>query len=105
MSGLRITYLVLAVIGAAVPLAYFVGFFQAEGWSLGLMIDAWRANGATKGAAMDLVISGLVLSIWCIAETLVRRNWIALAAIPATFLVGVSFGLPLYLFLRTRPVD
>lgn len=104
MSALRRTYLVLTVIGALVPLAYFFGFFRAEGWSLGLMVDAWRANGATKGLAMDLLISGVVLTIWIVAETRVRKNWIALVAIPATFLVGVSFGLPLYLFLRTRPV-
>ncbi|HSG36474.1 MAG TPA: DUF2834 domain-containing protein, partial [Paracoccaceae bacterium] len=30
--------------------------------------------------------------------------WIALLAIPATFLIGVSCGLPLFLFLRTRPI-
>jgi len=105
MSGLRISYLVLAVIGAMVPMAYFFGFFQAEGWSLGLIFDAWRANGATKGAAMDLLISGIALTIWITAETLVRKNWIALVAIPATFLVGISCGFPLYLFLRTRPVS
>ncbi|MCB1336974.1 MAG: DUF2834 domain-containing protein [Maritimibacter sp.] len=105
MSGLRLTYFVLAILGALVPLAYIFGFFQAEGWSLGLMIDAWRANGATKGAAMDLVISGVALTVWIVAETRVRRNWVALLAIPATFLVGVSFGLPLYLFLRSRPVS
>lgn len=103
MSPLRLTWLILTVIGALVPLAYFAAFFQAEGWSLGLMIDAWRANGATKGAALDVVISGVVLAIWAIAETRNSRNWIALAAIPATLLVGVSFGLPLYLFLRSRP--
>ena len=43
--------------------------------------------------------------VWAVAETLVRKNWIALVAIPATLFVGVSFGLPLYLFLRTRPVN
>lgn len=105
MSGLRKLYLALAVIGAVVPMSYFVGFFQSEGWSLGLMVDAWRANGATKGAAMDLLITGSALTIWIVAETLVRKNWMALVAIPATFFVGVSFGFPLYLFLRTRPVS
>jgi hypothetical protein len=29
---------------------------------------------------------------------------LALVAIPATFCIGVSCGLPLYLFLRTRAV-
>jgi hypothetical protein len=39
-----------------------------------------------------------------LAETLVRKNWEALLAIPATFMIGVSCGLPLYLFLRSRSV-
>jgi hypothetical protein len=34
----------------------------------------------------------------------VRRNWVALICIPATYMIGVSCALPLYLFLRSRPV-
>ena len=49
-------------------------------------------------------IAALTLTLWVLAETWVRRNWLALVAIPATFCIGVSCGLPLYLFLRTRPV-
>ncbi|MDZ7708976.1 MAG: DUF2834 domain-containing protein [Roseovarius sp.] len=30
-----------------------------------------------------------------------ERRWLGLLAIPATFGIGVSCGLPLYLFLRT----
>ncbi|MEM8578964.1 MAG: DUF2834 domain-containing protein, partial [Pseudomonadota bacterium] len=44
------------------------------------------------------------LTIWIIAEVWTRRNWTALIAIPATFCIGVSCGLPLYLFLRSAPV-
>jgi hypothetical protein len=67
-------------------------------------VALWTANDAVTGLALDLLISGAAVITWCVAETLVRRNWVALAAIPATLFVGVSFGLPLYLFLRTRPV-
>ena len=49
-------------------------------------------------------MAAVTLTIWIIAETWVRKNWIALLAIPATFCIGVSCGLPLYLFLRSRPV-
>ena len=51
-----------------------------------------------------LVIAAIALTIWIIAETRVRKNWSALIAIPATYCIGVSCGLPLYLFLRTRNV-
>ncbi len=103
MSGLRITYLVLAVIGAVWPMWHFVVHFQSGGTLPGL-IGAWLANDATRGLTADVIVSGTALGIWCVAETLVRRNWVALVTIPATLLVGVSFGLPLYLFLRTRPI-
>jgi hypothetical protein len=52
----------------------------------------------------DLTIAAIALTIWIVAEVAARRNWLALVAIPATFAIGVSCGLPLYLFLRTRPV-
>jgi hypothetical protein len=38
-----------------------------------------------------------------LAETVSQRRWLNLIAIPATFCIGVSCGLPLYLFLRSRP--
>jgi hypothetical protein len=44
----------------------------------------------------------LALTVFVIAESVSRRMWIGLIAIPATFGIGVSCGLPLYLFLRSR---
>jgi hypothetical protein len=84
---------------------YFVSWFQENGWSLGAMIDAWYVNDATTGLTWDLTIAAVTLTIWIIAEVAVRRNWVALIAIPATYCIGVSCGLPLYLFLRARPVE
>ena len=104
MSFLRMLYLALAIWGAIHPMSYFVTFFRTEGLELSLMIAAWHANAATSGLVWDLTIAALALSLWIIAETYVRKNWVALIAIPATFGIGVSCGLPLYLFLRTRPV-
>ena len=104
MSRLRLTYLVLAVIGALWPMWYFLAYLRGEGGSLPGMIAFWTANDAVTGLTLDLLISATALILWCLAETRVRRNWVALVAIPATLFVGVSFGLPLYLFLRTRPV-
>ena len=50
-----------------------------------------------------VAIAAIALTVWVLAETISRRDWLGLVAIPATFLIGVSFGLPLYLFLRSRP--
>ena len=101
---LRYVWLALAIWGAIHPMYYFVQWFTEHGWSLGPMIDAWYVNDATSGLVWDLTIAAVTLTIWIIAEVSVRRNWSALVAIPAIYCIGVSCGLPLYLFLRTRPV-
>ncbi|MEN8660445.1 DUF2834 domain-containing protein [Marivita sp.] len=104
MTPMRWVYLALAVWGAIHPMFYFVSWFQANGWNLGAMIDAWYVSDATTGLTWDLTIAAVSLTIWIIAEVVVRRNWSALIAIPATYCIGVSCGLPLYLFLRSRPI-
>ncbi len=104
MSPLRLTYLALAIWGAIHPMYYFISWFLENGWSLLAMVDAWHANLATSGLVWDLTIAAVALTVFVLAETWVRRNWIALLAIPATYCIGVSCGLPLYLFLRSRPV-
>lgn len=104
MSGLRIFYLLMTVVGAVVPMLYFNTWFAQNGFSVPGLFAAWQVNAATKGLGLDLLLTGTALTVWIVAETRVRGNWSALWAIPATFLIGVSCGLPLYLFLRTRPV-
>jgi hypothetical protein len=101
---MRWIYLALAIWGAVHPMYYFVSWFQENGWSLSAMIDAWYVNEATTGLTWDLTIAAVSLTIWIVAEVAVRRNWTALIAIPATYCIGVSCGLPLYLFLRSRPI-
>lgn len=97
-------YLALAVWGAIHPMSWFLAWFSEHGYSLAGMVEAWHVNAATSGLVWDLTIAAVALTVWIIAEVWVRKNWTALIAIPATFCIGVSCGLPLYLFLRTRPV-
>ena len=104
MSPLRMIYLGLAVWGAIHPMYYFVSYMSETGTGLSGLIDAWYVNASTTGLTWDLTIAAIALTVWILAEVATRRNWTALVAIPATFCIGVSCGLPLYLFLRTRPV-
>lgn len=101
---LRALWLALAVWGAVHPMYYFLSYLSDNGWSLSALIDAWYVNASTTGLTLDLTIAAITLTLWVLAEVAVRRNWIALLAIPATFCIGVSCGLPLYLWLRSRPV-
>ncbi|MBT8456942.1 MAG: DUF2834 domain-containing protein [Rhodobacteraceae bacterium] len=104
MSPLRLTFLGLAIWGAIHPMYWFITYMQQEGTGLGGLIDAWYVNASTTGLVWDLTIAAIALTIWILAETWVRKNWIALIAIPAIYCIGVSCGLPLYLFLRAKPV-
>ncbi|TDK42308.1 DUF2834 domain-containing protein [Antarcticimicrobium luteum] len=104
MSILRMIYLALAIWGTLHPMYHFVTWFGENGIDLAGLVAAWTANAASSGLAWDLTISAIALTVFVIAEVSVRRNWVALVAIPATFCIGVSCGLPLYLFLRSRPV-
>jgi hypothetical protein len=101
---MRPVYLLLAIWGAVHPMFYFIQWFRAEGWDIMKMVDAWHVNAATSGLVWDLTIAAVALTLWIITEVLTSKNWLSLVAIPATFLIGVSCGLPLYLYLRTRIV-
>ncbi|MEO0386769.1 MAG: DUF2834 domain-containing protein [Pseudomonadota bacterium] len=106
MSALRLTYLVLAVIGSVLPMFYFVRWFQDNNWSIVEMANvAWHANDATTGLTYDLTIAAIALTVFIIAEARARGDFLSLIAIPATFCIGVSCGLPLYLFLRSRTLS
>ena len=61
-----------------------------------------RANAATSGLVWDLTIAAVALTLWVLVEAARTRDWLRLTAIPATFCIGVSCGLPLYLYLRLR---
>ncbi|GAA6176496.1 DUF2834 domain-containing protein [Sulfitobacter pacificus] len=104
MSPLRMIYLGLALWGTVHPMYYFITWFGENGFDIMGMVSAWHANAAASGLVWDLTIAAITLTVWILAEVAVRRNWGALIAIPATFCIGVSCGLPLYLFLRTAPV-
>lgn len=105
MSGLRLIYLILTIIGTFVPLFFLFDWYGDESFSVSQMLSAWSANGATKALTADLLISAVALYVFAIVESVARKDYLPLVAIPATFLIGLSCGLPLYLFLRSRPQE
>ncbi|MFG5383982.1 DUF2834 domain-containing protein [Yoonia sp. R2-816] len=101
---MRAVFLLLAIWGTIHPMYYFISWFQENGWNLMAMVDAWHANAATSGLVWDLTIAAVALTLWIITEAFKNKNYLSLIAIPATFCIGVSCGLPLYLYLRGRIV-
>ena len=54
---------------------------------------------------LNMLLSSLVLTVWALVEAPARRDYLPLVAIPVAFYVGLSSGLPLYLYLRARPLN
>ncbi len=103
MTALRMLWLALAIWGTIHPMYWFITWFVENEWSLLAMVDAWHANTATTGLVWDLTIAAVALTLFVLVETWQRRRFLGLLAIPATFCIGVSCGVPLYLFLRSAP--
>jgi hypothetical protein len=103
MPTVRLLWLVLAIGGAIIPWKYFGRWLWANDFDLRLMLDTWNATDAGTGLVYDLTWAWLVLVIWILWESIPRRDWRSLWAIPAGFMIGVSCALPLYLFFRSRP--
>jgi len=104
MSALRVAYLIFAIVGAIWPMAVLWPWLVENGPDPRALIAVWTAAAPNAALFTDIALAAAAFSLWVIAETRVRRNWPALWAIPAAWLIGLSCGLPLYLFLRTRPV-
>ena len=101
MSVLRGIFLAFAIWGFVYPFLHQGGWFSPDGASPLVFLYAWMDNPSIARPSWDILISVIVLTVWALAETYVRKNWIALIAIAATWTIGLACGLPLYLFLRT----
>ena len=105
MSVMRLIYLILAILGGIKPMMHFLAWFNEFGYSWAGIVSAWTVNEAARGLMWDLTISASVLTIWMAVEVIARKDWwVFIVCFIATFGVGVSCGLPLYLFLRSRSI-
>ena len=102
---LRHLYLFLCVLGVVLPYASFVPWLAEHGLDIGLFVRELLLTRIGSFFALDVVVSALVLFAFVFTErrTLgIRHVWIPVIA---TFLVGVSLGLPLFLYMRQRHLD
>jgi predicted exporter len=99
---LKTVYLLLCILGTLLPYSQFVPFVREHGLDLRLFVEQLFANRISGFFALDVVVSSVVLWIFVIAEGRragVRHLW---APIAASLAVGVSLGLPLFLYLREQ---
>ena len=98
-------YLALCVAGTVLPYAQFLPFLREHGLDLRLFFEQLFANRISAFFALDVIVSALVLWVLVLVEGRragVRHLW---APIAASLAVGVSLGLPLFLYQRERRID
>ena len=103
--SLKHVYLIFCVLGAALPLSQFVPWLIANGADLPLFFDQLLVNPVSRFFVFDVVISALVLITLIVVESkrlAKKKGWLAIVA---TLCVGVSLGLPLFLYLRQLTLD
>jgi hypothetical protein len=102
---LRTIYLLLCVLGALLPYSQFAPFLLAYGLDLPRFGQQMFANYVAGFFGLDVVVSSLVLWTFVFAEGRrlgVRKLWLPIAA---NLAVGVSLGLPLFLYMRQAKLD
>ncbi|MFW5786290.1 MAG: DUF2834 domain-containing protein [bacterium] len=97
---LRYIYLVIAILGVVLPLSQFVPASLAGQFSVGQLIADITANRNVAGLTLDLTVAVVAGLVFMIAEAVRMRIRLVWIPIIGSFLIGFSFGLPFFLFLR-----
>ena len=93
-------YLTLAVLGAVVPYAFFLPYFQANGLDLSGFVGALFANGPAGGFTADLLIASFVFWLYMARERQAGRGPGLPLFIVLNLTIGLSCALPAYLYAR-----
>jgi hypothetical protein len=98
-------YLVLCFVGALAPYSQFVPWLAEHGLNARPFLQQLFANRISAFFALDVIVSAIVLLRFAAAESArlgLGSRWVILLA---TLLVGVSLGLPLFLYIREGQLE
>lgn len=101
----RHVYLGLCFVGLFVPNSLFYPWLFEHGANPQRFVQDMFANGVSAFFGMDVVFAALALVAFIVVESArirLDRRWLPIAA---TLLVGVSLGLPLFLYRRQLHLD
>jgi hypothetical protein len=98
-------YLVLCFLGFALPYSQFVPWVIEYGLDMPLFVRQLFANRIGGFFGMDVLASAITLISFIRGEGArlkMRSLWLPIVSV---LLVGVSLGLPLFLYLRERELE
>jgi hypothetical protein len=102
---LKTVYLILCAVGVVLPYWQFIPWVAAHGLDLRLFVQQLFSNRIGGFFGMDVVVSAVALMVFVRGENARLRipgRWLPLVAV---LTVGVSLGLPLFLYLREHAVE
>ena len=98
-------YLILCILGLLLPYAEFVPWALQHGLNLPQFVHELFANRIGAFFGMDVLVSAIVLVAFTRIESRrvgIRHRWLVILAV---LTVGVSLGLPLFLYLREQQLE
>ena len=101
----KTAYFVFCVLGIALPYWQFVPWVMQNGLHLKSFVEQLFANRIGGFFGMDVLVSAVVLIFFIRREGKrlgVRHRWLPIVGVCA---VGVSLGLPLFLYLRETAME
>lgn len=93
-------YLLAMLIGAALPLYFFITFFAENGLGPQNFARAAFNNSASTAFIADLLLSAIIALVFIGNDARklgIQKIWMVILG---TCFVGLSFGLPMYLYFR-----
>ena len=103
--NIKAIFLILCVLGTLLPLSQFVPWVIDNGLNMPLFFQELFSTKVGGFFGMDVIVSAVVLFVFIFAEG--RRLGMPNLWIPvvATLSVGVSLGLPLFLYMRQSKIE
>lgn len=101
-TRLQWLFLILAALGTVLPLLGFGPFLPANGLDPGSFLQQFLQTPVSRLFGFDVLISAVAFWLFVFHEghrLKMNHLWVYVAS---TLLVGVSLGLPLFLFFRER---
>jgi Terpene cyclase DEP1 len=99
---MAVVHLFLSLLGAVLPYAKFVPWVREHGLNLPLLLTELFSTRIGGFFGLDVILSAVTLLIFIRSEGGHRKMRLLWLPVAATCLVGVSCGLPLFLYLRER---
>ncbi|NAZ45158.1 DUF2834 domain-containing protein [Vibrio toranzoniae] len=95
-------YLVLTLLGILLPYGAFVPWLVSNGLDISLLLSEAAANPISLFAWLDVLVAAVTLLCFIAVDGQRYKVKYRYVAILGTLSVGVSFGLPLYLYLKEK---